>query len=114
MLKFLQSLKLLHTLLRSPHRHDHIIPFALAHEDMFSEKEIICVYRASRTWFPNIVQVDPAAFDVFTRLSFGRTQAGVHQQLDQRFTSPLALAPADFFGGTLPPLFIKAHLRISA
>src|SRR6266850_3407250 len=95
--------------LRSLRSYDHIIPFAFAHQDMLSEQQIICGYRASRIWFPDIVQVDSATFDIFTRLAFGRTKTGMHQQLDQRLSIPLELVPGDFFGGHLTHYFVESH-----
>ena len=51
---------------------------------MFAEQQIARRHRPRRAGFADVVDVHAAAFDVFSRLTFGGTQAGVKQKFHQR------------------------------
>ena len=68
---------------------------------MLAEKKIAGSYRPLKVRFPDVVDVHPAAFDVFSRLAFGRTQTAVHQKLDQRLAGAVELAFSALLNGSV-------------
>jgi len=57
-------------------RHDHVILFAFAKQDVFAEKQIVRRYGTGGTGLADVVDIHAAVFDVFTRLVLGRTKSG--------------------------------------
>jgi hypothetical protein len=55
------------------HRHDHVVFFAFAEQQMFAEQQIGTGHEAGRTGFADVVDVYAAAFGVFARLPLGWT-----------------------------------------
>src|SRR5262245_53165689 len=67
----------------SPRRHDDVILLPFAQQQMLAEEQIVRGDGARRVRFADVVQVNAAAFNVLSRLTFRRTQARVHEQFDQ-------------------------------
>src|SRR5579864_4804970 len=65
-------------------RNDDVVFLSFAQEQVFAEEQIVGGNGPLEIRFAHIVDVYSAAFDVFARLAFGRAEAAVHEQFNQR------------------------------
>src|ERR1035438_3419092 len=59
--------------------HDDVILFTFAEQDMFAVKQVARGYSTGGAGFTNVLNVNPAAFNVLARVALGRTKADMNQ-----------------------------------
>src|ERR1041385_5942038 len=75
---------------------------------MFAKEQSVRSHGALEIGFADVVDVDPAALDVFSRLALGRTESGVNEQFDQRHTTAVKPPALDFLGRDFTYDFVKS------
>lgn len=78
---------------------DSVVLFAFAQEEMFAEEEIGGGDGALEVGFADVVEVDAAALDVFTGLSFGGRECGVDEKFDERNAGTFEFGFFEVLGG---------------
>jgi hypothetical protein len=66
---------------------------------MLAEEEIVRGDGTLEIGFAHVVQIDAAAFDIFSGLSLGRTETGVDKEFDQRYASAFEFGFFQVLGG---------------
>ena len=83
----------------SAHVEHGVRAFALAQEEVFAEQEVRGRDGAGDLGRADVVHVDTAAFDVFFRLAFRGSEAGVDEQIDERSAGAIEFGAFEWFGG---------------
>src|ERR1041385_1008523 len=94
------------------HRRQHdVIPLSFAQQNVAAEEEVLRGDGALRIGLADVVDVDAAAFEIFSRLAFRGRKAAVHEGFDEREARAFEFRLLDFFRGNFTEDFVEGALR---